>query len=154
MTTVEEKMTAWIDGKLTGKELAEFERELERRPEAVVEKAAAQQIGELLRTHCSAPILQNAEFFNHQLMQRIEADQANAGAPRKTASAREGRFLNLPRMAWAGVFCLLIALMLFEVTISRAESIQPRASMSLKSSIPAPRIPRSPRRPSIPKPAT
>ena len=42
MKTFEEKFTAWVDGQLTGPELAAFERELESHPEALAEKEAAE----------------------------------------------------------------------------------------------------------------
>ena len=131
MKTAEEKLTAWIDGKLQGEELAEFERELANYPEAAAEKTAAGQLGELLRTHCTAPELQNADFFNHQLMQRIEADEAAAGVQTAVsgASAEGVRsvLFSLARMAWAGVAFLLIALLLFAITIPGARRSNPTA---------------------------
>ena len=45
MKTFEEKFTAWVDGRLTGAELAAFERELESHPEALAEKEAALDLG-------------------------------------------------------------------------------------------------------------
>jgi len=124
MKTVEEKITAWIDGKLTGSELADFDAN----PEAMAEKAAAQQIGMLLRAHCGEPKLQNADFFNHQLMQRIEADQ-RAGATSKPRGSFtfSSIFFSLSRMAWAGVACLLMALLLFAATIPGARRSNPTA---------------------------
>lgn len=53
MKTVEEKITAWIDGRLEGKELADFERQLE--PKLIAEKQEAQELGDLLRSTLNAP---------------------------------------------------------------------------------------------------
>ena len=114
MKPFEEKFTAWVDGQLTGTELAAFERELAAsHPDAVAEKADAERLRSLLRTHPTAPPLGNPDFFNLQLLQRIEAD-----LPRKPARAERPAFLwPLSRLAWAGAFCLLVAFGLFKATI-------------------------------------
>ena len=104
MKTFEEKFTAWVDGRLTGAELAAFERELEDHPEALAEKEAALEIGNLLRTHIAAPPLRNADFFNHQILRQIAQDAARPAAP-----ARRPSFWSLPRMAFSGAFLLLLA---------------------------------------------
>jgi len=105
MKTFEEKFTAWVDGRLTGAELAAFERELEARPEATAEKQAALQLGDLLRAHIAAPPLRNPDFFNHQLLQSIRQQQPqSSSAPRRSPS-----FWSLPRMAFSGAFLLLLA---------------------------------------------
>lgn len=130
MKTVEERIEAWIEGKLTGPELVELERELgPDRPATPAPTASpARQLGKLLRAHCSAPKLQNPDFFNHQLMQRIAADQAAAQRGKETDRA-SGRFLffSLPRMALAGVFCLLMALLIFASTIPGSRRSNPTA---------------------------
>ena len=114
MKPFEEKFTAWVDGQLTGAELAAFERELAAsHPDAAAEKADAERLRSLLRTHPTAPPLSNPDFFNLQLLQRIEAD-----LPRKPARAERPAFLwPLSRLAWAGAFCLLVAFGLFNATI-------------------------------------
>ena len=75
MKTFEERYTAWIDGKLGGAELAAFERELDDRPAAESDRVAALKVGGLLRHH-SSTALANPDFFNHQLIERIERDIA------------------------------------------------------------------------------
>jgi hypothetical protein len=109
MKTFEEKFTAWIDGELTGKELADFEAGLAGVKEAGVDRIAAHCVGDLLRGHGGAPELQNADFFNHQLMQRIDAETPGPGIK----PARPLFSWSLSRFACAGVCSLLIAVALF-----------------------------------------
>ena len=111
MKPFEEQFTAWVDDKLSGAELAEFEKELAAHPEAVAEKEGALRLGEFLREHSTAPSLTNPDFFNHQLLQRIAAE-----TPRP-AEKQRAPYWSLPRLAWAGAFCLLISLGLFKTLI-------------------------------------
>ncbi len=111
MKPFEEQSTAWVDGKLTGKELAEFEKQLAERPEAAAEKDEALRLGNFLRAHPTAPNLGNGDFFNHQIMQRIAAE-----TPRPAENKRAA-FWSLPRLALAGAFCLATALALYKTTI-------------------------------------
>ena len=107
MKTFEEKFTAWVDGRLTGPELAAFEKEIEAHPEALAEKESALRLGDFLRAHIAAPPLRNADFFNHQLLQQIHAAQP---AP---AAARRPIFWTLHRMAFSGAFLLLLSTALY-----------------------------------------
>ncbi|HEX4084738.1 MAG TPA: hypothetical protein VHY22_07505 [Chthoniobacteraceae bacterium] len=114
MKTFEERLAAWLEGRLTGRELAAFERELEANPEAVAETEADRELGNLLRAHLTAPPLGNADFFNHQLLRQIEADpQAPARA------ARRPLFWSLRRMVYSGAFCLLLATALYFAAVPR-----------------------------------
>jgi anti-sigma factor RsiW len=114
MKPFEEQFTAWVDGKLTGAELAEFEKQLAEYPEAAAEKDAALQLGRLLREHPTAPSLTNPDFFNHQLMQRIAAETPSAVKP---VEKKRAVFWSIPGLAWAGAFCLLVSLVLYKTTI-------------------------------------
>ena len=111
MKPFEEQFTAWVDDKLEGAELAEFEKELAARPEAVAEKEEAQRLRDFLRAHPTAPRLSNPDFFNHQLMQQIAAD-----LPRPVEK-KQRTFSLLNQLAWAGAFCLAIAFSLYKTTI-------------------------------------
>ncbi len=106
MKIFEERYTAWIDGKLTGPELEAFERELPDRAEADADKRAAEQLRRLLRQYGGAPALGNADFFNHQLRRRMEV-------PLRGNQPEPWRW-SIPRLAWAGAVCLLIAAALFK----------------------------------------
>jgi len=101
MKPFEELYTAWIDGRLTGEELAEFERTLPDRAAAETDRAQARSCGEMLRCHSAAPALSNADFFSHQLMERIAAEE------RLARPARRPRFFTWPGLAWASAFCAL-----------------------------------------------
>jgi anti-sigma factor RsiW len=111
MKPFEEQFTAWVDGKLSGSELAEFEKELAARPDAMAQKEEALKLGEFLRANSTAPKLTSPDFFNHQLMQRIAAE-IHRPQERKRAS-----FWSLPRLAFAGAMSLVLALALFRTTI-------------------------------------
>jgi anti-sigma factor RsiW len=115
MKTFEEKLTAWIDGELTGRDCEEFEKELNAQPEAAVDAAIARRIGELLREHRPEAVLKNADFFNHQLMQRIAAEEP-AGA--RAADSHPSVF-PLGRLAWFAAFCLAMAAGLYESAVSK-----------------------------------
>ena len=109
----EEQFTAWLDGQLNGDECAAFEKELLTRGfDPATERRAAGQLGKVLRQHSTAPMLGNAEFFNHQLLHRIAQEQpvASVAGPRRA-------WWSLPRMAWTGAACLLVAAALFFATI-------------------------------------
>jgi len=109
MKTFEEKFTAWVDGRLSGPELAAFERDLHAHPEAVAEKQGALELGKLLRIHLPAAPLRNADFFNHQLLQQIRAAEP-ATAP---ALVHPVSFWSLRRMAFSGAFLLLLSTLLY-----------------------------------------
>ncbi|MHA3773867.1 hypothetical protein ACXR0O_20220 [Verrucomicrobiota bacterium sgz303538] len=108
MKTFEERYTAWIDGRLAGTELETFEKELEDRSLAEADKLEAQHLGDLLRRHGAAPAITNPDFFNHQLMARIRAEQ-----PKQMAGSSRSFFTwPLMRFASAGLFGIAIGWML------------------------------------------
>ncbi len=127
MKTFEEKFTAWVDGELTGRELADFEAELPHALDARLDKLAAHQIGDLCREHGRAPELKNEDFFNHQIMQQIEAE-----LPKPTPAPARRKFAwSLPRLAMAGAFSLLVAFGLFHAIIPQQQSATPEAQGSV-----------------------
>src|SRR5258707_12271557 len=71
MKTFEEKWTAWLDGQLSGKELAEFESSLPDLAAAQSEKRDAQKLGAFLKEQLATQAVSNEEFFSHQLHERI-----------------------------------------------------------------------------------
>lgn len=124
MKTFEERYTAWIDGQLSGEALAAFEKELDAHPEAVEDRIAARKIGDLLRSHAAAPALSNADFFNLQLQQRIEAEKPRV--PRAEPSRAAGAFFwSFSRLIWAGAACLGIAALLYTTIIPAPVAPEP-----------------------------
>src|SRR6266550_1165847 len=76
MKTFKERWTAWLDGQLSGRELAEFEASLPDKAAAEAEKAEAKKLGALLKREIGARTLMNEEFFSHQLRERIARETA------------------------------------------------------------------------------
>jgi anti-sigma factor RsiW len=81
MKTFEEKWTAWLDGELSGKELAEFEASLPDRTAAEAEKRDARKLGVLLKQELGTDVLSNEEFFSHQIRDRIAREDITQGRP-------------------------------------------------------------------------
>lgn len=110
MKTFEERYTAWIDGQLDGPALTAFELELSRRAAAGEARADRREAGllhSLLTAHLQAPPITNADFFNHQLRERIEADQRaeqRRGAPRERAPLFAWSFARLVGLGAAFLF--------------------------------------------------
>ena len=113
MKPFEEQFTAWVDGQLSGEELASFEKQLEQHPDAAMEKAAAQKLTKLLREHPTAPSLTSGEFFNLQIQQKLIESET----PARRAGKPAGWFWSLPRLILAGAACLLVAGFLFKTLI-------------------------------------
>ncbi len=121
MKPFEERFTAWVDGKLTGSELAEFEAELAEVKDSAEDKAAAHEIGNLLRQHYQPAELTNIDFFNHQLMQSIQPNLPES-PPSRTHSRSAPSF---SWMAWSGSVSLILAFMLFQLVIPEAPQRNP-----------------------------
>ncbi|MEP6603847.1 MAG: hypothetical protein ABJB69_07865 [Spartobacteria bacterium] len=113
MKTFEEKWTAWLDGQLTGKELVEFEDSLPDRAAAEAEKRDAKKLGSLLKQELGVSTFTNAEFFSHQLNERIAADEAA-----EDRHVTRSTWWSLPRLAWAGAASLAM-FVLFTVALMR-----------------------------------
>jgi hypothetical protein len=106
MKTFEEKWTAWIDGELSGAELAEFEASLPDKAAAEAEKRDAQKLGTFLKTHLPCAAMGNEDFFNHQLRERIAHDEPSL---RDRETAGTGRaWWPIGRLVWVGSTALAI----------------------------------------------
>lgn len=104
MKTFEEKWTAWLDGELSGKELAEFEASLTDRAAAEAEKLEAEKLGSLLKQFAVAPAMGNEEFFHHQLRESIARDQKAATPP----VPERATWWSIPRLVLAGATSMAI----------------------------------------------
>jgi len=122
MKTFEEKWTAWLDGQLSGKELLEFEASLPDLAAAHAEKRDAQKLGSFLKEQLGAQTLSNAEFFSHQLHERIARDTQDRSGGRGIRST----WWTVPRLAWSGA----TALALFVITTVVLMSQHPAGEQS------------------------
>jgi anti-sigma factor RsiW len=105
MKTFEEKWTAWIDGELTGAELAEFEASLPDKTAAEAEKCDVQKLGTFLKEHLECHAMGNEEFFQHQLRERMAAEDRD----NRRESAGSGRvWWPIGRLVWVGATALAI----------------------------------------------
>jgi hypothetical protein len=90
-------------------ELSEFEASLPDKAAAQAEKAEAKKLGELLKRELSAHPLNNEEFFNHQLREKIVLESGEQSRER----ARRGptsSWWTIPRLLWAGTGSLILFL--------------------------------------------
>ena len=108
MKTFEEKWTAWLDGKLSGRELSEFEASLPDKATAEAEKADARKLGVLLRRELGVSALTNEEFFSHQLRERIRESSVPSGE----RDANPSTWWTIPRLLWTGTASLAVFLVL------------------------------------------
>jgi hypothetical protein len=96
-SSIEEKWTAFLDGKLAAADAAAFERE---HPEAVAERVMHGRLAAAIQAHSPSPELRNAEFFNESILREISPQPVHV--PRQ-----EVKLWSLWRLATAGAFCLL-----------------------------------------------
>jgi hypothetical protein len=106
MKTFEEKWTAWLDGELSGDELAEFEASLPDKAAAEAEKRDAHKLGAFLKEQLQDRAMGNEEFFHHQLRERIAADARTARAPETTGE--KPALWPIGRLVWVGATSLAI----------------------------------------------
>jgi hypothetical protein len=112
MKTFEQKWTAWVDGELTGKELADFESSLPDKAAAEAERLNTKKIGALLKEELGAQGLSNEEFFGHQIHERIAREET-----RSREGGRAG-WWTIPRLVWSGATALAIFL-IFAIAVVR-----------------------------------
>jgi len=109
MKTFEEKWTAWLDGQLTGRELAEFEASLPDKAAAETERADAKKLSTLLKRELAAHALTNEEFFSHQVRERIAREGVSPSRERNVAVPT---WWTIRRLLWTGTASLAIFLIL------------------------------------------
>jgi anti-sigma factor RsiW len=109
MKTFEEKWTAWLDGRLSDRELAEFEASLPDKAAAEAEKADTKKLGALLKRELRAQPLLNEEFFNYQIRERIARE--SAGESRKPG-VEVSTWWTIRRLLWTGTASLAVFLVM------------------------------------------
>jgi hypothetical protein len=105
MKTFEEKWTAWLDGELSGNELAEFEASLPDKAAAEAERLDARKLSSFLKEQLQGRPMGNEEFFHHQLRQRIASDARTTSTPEQTARPA---LWPIGRLVWVGATSLAI----------------------------------------------
>jgi len=106
MNKFEENLNAWLEGRLTGQTLADFEASLPEISETELAQQEDRQLTALLKEHIGAPAMTNQEFFNHQLLSEIERDMP-ARAEHEFAEPRQS-WWSISRLVWTGAASLAI----------------------------------------------
>jgi hypothetical protein len=106
MKTFEENLNAWLEGRLTGQELATFEASLPEISEAELTQQEDRQLTALLKENLRAPAMTNQEFFNHQLLSEIERDMP-ATAEHEFAEPKRS-WWSISRLVWTGAASLAV----------------------------------------------
>jgi hypothetical protein len=109
MKTFEEKWTAWLDGRLSDRELAEFEASLPDKAAAEAEKTEVKKLGALLKRELGAQALLNEEFFNHQIREKIARE--STGESRKH-EVEVSPWWTIRRLLWTGTASLAVFLVM------------------------------------------
>jgi hypothetical protein len=109
MKTLEEKWTAWLDGRLSDRESAEFEASLPDKAAAEKEKAEAKKLGALLKRELGAQALLNEEFFNYQIRERIAREGAGESRKRRIEVST---WWTIRRLLWTGTASLAVFLIM------------------------------------------
>ena len=107
MKTFEENWTAWLDGELDAKELAEFEASLPDRAAAEAEKRDALKLGSFLKEQLAPQTMSNADFFNHQLLTQIRKPEGVRMPVEEADEVRAG-WWSIGRLLWVGASSLAI----------------------------------------------
>ena len=110
MKTFEEKWTAWLDGQLSERELAEFEASLPDKAAAEAEKTEATKLRKLLKSEIGVQTLNNAEFFSHQLRERIARESGGASRVSGVRRMESSTWWTVPRLLWTSAASMAVFL--------------------------------------------
>jgi hypothetical protein len=109
MKTFEEKWTAWLDGRLSDRESAEFEASLPDKAAAEAEKSEAKKLGALLKRELGPQAMLNEEFFNHQIRERIARETVGES---RTRGVEVSTSWTIRRLLWTGAASLAVFLVM------------------------------------------
>ncbi len=115
MKTSEEKYTAWLDGLMKPDEARNFEKE---HGALEIEKGEFLKLKNLLKQFYSAHALENPEFFNSQVLLKIQE-----AAP---VRSRGKTWLGIPGLAWSGLIVLAVGFSCFFALIPHNSGSDPR----------------------------
>lgn len=99
MKNIESTYNRWLDGSLGEAEREKFEATLDQ--DTLASANAWPQVRQLLKESAGQISLPHPDFLNEQIRREIERDHARASAA-----------LPLPRLIWAGAFCVATAIVL------------------------------------------
>jgi hypothetical protein len=116
-SSFEETYTLWLDRQLSPADADAFESQMrERGLDPATERSSSERLHRLLRTNSEVPEMKHPDFFNRQLMYRIEQEQ-RAETKQQAEPAGIWRLFALPKIAWAGLACLLVAGVMYKTLI-------------------------------------
>jgi hypothetical protein len=133
----EERITRWIDGDLSDSDVEDL---LAAHPELLDAKSQSKSLGNLLRKELdSGEKIPYADFFNHQLMKRIEDDaEAPASTPAEKEALAEAMF---PRFMFFKKFAAFAAIGVAAVfAIILFVSVQDSGSAIVSTYTPDPKL--------------
>lgn len=99
MKNIESLYNRWLDGSLDEAERQKFEATLDE--ETLASAKAWPQVRQLLKESAEQITLPHPDFLNEQIQREIEREN-----PRPSAA------VPLPRLVWAGAFCVATAIVL------------------------------------------
>ena len=115
-SSFEETYTLWLDRQLSPADAEAFEKLMrERGLDPDTERSGGEKLHRLLHENSPAPEMKHADFFNRQLLYRIKQGDRAVAKHEETVSF--WRWLALPKMAWAGIACLLFAAVTYKTLI-------------------------------------
>ena len=106
MNKFDENLNAWLEGRLTGDELARFEASLPEISEVELAQQEDPKLSALLKTHLVAPTMGNQEFFNHQLLDEIEREMPEL--PQPVFAEPRRNWWSIGRLVWTGAASLAV----------------------------------------------
>lgn len=119
-SSFEETFTLWLDNQLSPADAEAFEKQMrERGLDPAAERASSEKLHRLLHENSPAPEMKHTDFFNRQLMYRIEQEQRAAAKP-EAEPVGIWRLFALPRIVWAGLACLLLAGVMYRTLIPKS----------------------------------
>lgn len=140
MKTFEERHAAWLDGRLDESERALFEGELvgQHHIDPAIERQELASLKVALGEQLAQTRMPNPDFFNHRLLERIEADR-HVPAPRVPATAWFHSIF--VKLTLAGATALLLGVVGYRGLISpqleeRPETVYLTQVLDAKSSTP------------------
>lgn len=110
------RISRWIEGELSDSDIQDL---LQTDPELHELRESSLQIGNLLRQELPKPEVPYADFFNHQVLRRIEREEPEAATPRivitvphLVASLFQNQGL-IPALAVVAILFLAVGTMIF-----------------------------------------